>query len=62
MYKIIVSEIVKPLIRRGGTAFGVFLMSLGLGQENVDQIVLGLTAALTVSADLFLSHLERKSR
>jgi hypothetical protein len=62
MYKGIVSEIVKPLIRRGGTAFGVFLMTLGLGQENVDQIVLGLVTAASVSADLLVSHWARKNK
>lgn len=62
MQKIIVSEIVKPLIRRGGTAFGVFLMTLGLGQENVDQIVLGLVTAACVAADLLVSHWARKNK
>lgn len=62
MQKIIVSEIVKPLIRRAGTAFGVFLMTLGLGQENVDQIVLGLVTAASVGADLLVSHWARKMK
>lgn len=62
MQKILVTEFLKPLVRRAGTAFGVFLLSVGVGQESVDHLVLGLTAALSIMLDLVLSHWERQAR
>lgn len=56
----LVSEIGKPLIRRVGTAFGAYLLTIGVQGDTQVQIVAGLTASLSVALDLLLSHRNRK--
>lgn len=54
-------EILSPLTRRAGTAFGALLLAQGVDGETVAQIVTGLTALLAVAVDLGLSYLNRKA-
>lgn len=54
------NEIVGPILRRGGTAFGAYLIGIGVHSDSATQIAAGVVAALGVILDLTLSHWERK--
>jgi len=60
MYKFLLIEIAKPIIRRAGTAMGATLVGMGVAQEQAIQIETAAISLLLVLADLILSHLERK--
>lgn len=62
MYKILVAEIVKPIIRRVGTAMGATLVGMGVASEQALEIQTAAISLLLVLADLILSSLERKVR
>lgn len=62
MYKILVSEIVKPIIRRAGTAMGATLVGMGVASEQALEIQTAAISLLLVLSDLILSSLERKVR
>ncbi|WP_195822671.1 hypothetical protein [Roseobacter sp. MH60115] len=49
-----------PILRRAGTAFGAYLVGLGVNSDTTTTIVAGLTALAGVALDLILSHLNRK--
>jgi len=59
MYKFLLAEIAKPIIRRAGTAMGATLVGMGVAQEQAIQIETAAISLLLVLADLILSHLER---
>jgi len=59
MYKFLLIEIAKPIIRRAGTAMGATLVGMGVAQEQAIQIETAAISLLLVLADLSLSHLER---
>ena len=59
MYKFMLAEIAKPIIRRAGTAMGATLVGMGVAQEQAIQIETAAISLLLVLADLILSHLER---
>ena len=60
MYKFLLIEIAKPIIRRAGTAMGATLFGMGVASEQAIQIETAAISLLLVLADLILSHLERK--
>lgn len=59
MYKFLLAEIAKPIIRRAGTAMGATLVGMGVAQDQAIQIETAAISLLLVLADLILSHLER---
>jgi hypothetical protein len=59
MYKFMLAEIAKPIIRRAGTAMGATLVGMGVAQDQAIQIETASISLLLVLADLILSHLER---
>jgi len=59
MYKFMLAEIAKPIIRRAGTAMGATLVGMGVAQDQAIQIETAAISLLLVLADLILSHLER---
>lgn len=59
MYKFLLVEIAKPIIRRAGTAMGATLVGMGVAQDQAIQIETAAISLLLVLADLILSHLER---
>jgi|TARA_B110000908_G_scaffold169939_1_gene228210 hypothetical protein len=59
MYKFLLIEICKPIIRRAGTAMASTLVGLGIANEQALQIETASISLLLVLADLILSHLER---
>jgi hypothetical protein len=61
MYKILIGEILKPLIRRAGSVMGGSLIGLGLAQEQALQLETASISLLLVLADLILSNLERRA-
>ena len=56
------AEIVKPIIRRAGTAMGATLVGMGVASEQALEIQTAAISLLLVLADLILSSLERKVR
>jgi hypothetical protein len=62
LYKILLAEIVKPIIRRAGTAMGATLVGMGVASEQALEIQTAAISLLLVLADLILSSLERKVR
>jgi hypothetical protein len=59
MYKFMLVEIAKPIIRRAGTAMGATLVGMGVAQDHAIQMETAAISLLLVLADLILSHLER---
>lgn len=55
-------EILFPLIRRAGTAVGIFLVAKGVDENTATQIATGVVAVAGVVFDLIGSHLERKGK
>lgn len=55
-------EIVKPIIRRAGTAFGVYLVAQGVDENTATQIAAGAVAVAGVVFDLLNSHFNRKGK
>lgn len=53
-------EILKPVIRRLGTAAGAYLAGIGVAATTVEQIVLGGTALAAVTLELLLSNRDRR--
>lgn len=60
--KFVISEILNPLLRRAGTAFGVYLVAQGVDQNTATQIAAGAVAAGGVLFDLLNSHFNRKGK
>ncbi|MBL4806331.1 MAG: hypothetical protein JKY31_03480 [Rhodobacteraceae bacterium] len=58
--KFLLNELVKPLLRRGGSLLGGFLLTIGVMAPQVDIIVTGAMALASVAIDLLLSHRNRK--
>lgn len=58
--KIIVKELAAPAIRRIGTAFGAYLVGVGIHTDTATQIAAGAVALLGVALDLLQSHWNRK--
>jgi len=56
------AEIVKPIIRRAGTAMGATLVGMGVASEQALEVQTAAISLLLVLADLILSSLERKVR
>lgn len=61
MYKFLLIEIAKPVIRRAGTAMGSALVGLGVASDQALQIETAAISLLLVMSDLILSHLDRKN-
>ncbi|MFV1531183.1 MULTISPECIES: hypothetical protein [unclassified Phaeobacter] len=59
MYEYLASEFIQPLLRRVGTAFGTYLVTIGVTQETSNMIVAGIIALGGVLVDLALSHSAR---
>ena len=59
MYRFVLSELAKPVIRRLGTAMSGTLVGLGYAQEQAVQLETAATAFLLIVADLVLSNIER---
>jgi len=59
MRKYLITEILKPILRRLGTAMGATLVGMGVANEHAVQIETAAIALLLVLADLILSHFER---
>lgn len=62
MKEFIKEAILSPMLRRGGTIFGGYLLGLGVTQDQTTQIITGLTAVLLVVMDLVFSASARKVR
>ena len=62
VFNILLDKVVQPMLRRMGTAFAVYLVTLGVGAEVADQIALGATALAGVGVDLALSAADKKRR
>lgn len=60
MQKALVKELLGPLVRRLGTAVGVFLVAQGWDADAVTQFVTASTAFGLVLVDLALSWLSRR--
>lgn len=58
--KIILTELAGPAVRRVGTAFGAYLVGVGIHTDTATQIAAGTVALLGVALDLLTSHLNRK--
>lgn len=56
------NEIILPLFRRAGTAFGAYLVGLGVAEDQATLIAAGVTATLGVALDLIVSHYNRKGK
>lgn len=61
MLRFLITDLVRPISRRGGTAFGAYLIGIGVQTDTTTQIVAGLTALLGVVLDLVFSRINRKS-
>ena len=57
----VLANLVKPLLRRAGTAFAALLLAQGVDADTAQQIVTGLLALATVSMDLALSAINRRT-
>ena len=55
----IIEQLAKPLLRRAGTALGLYLVGQGVTAENADIIVNGLIAGGLVAVDLINSYQNR---
>ena len=55
----IMEQLAKPLLRRAGTALGVYLVGQGVATESADIIVNGVMAGGLVLVDLILSYRNR---
>lgn len=55
------SEVIGPILRRGGTAFGMYLVGVGVGEAEATQIAAGATALLGIGLDLLLSNMQRRA-
>ena len=60
MYLFFLENLARPVTRRLGTAFGAYLLSVGVQGDLVNQIVAGFGAAVAVGFDLSVSYLNRK--
>ena len=60
VYKFILSELAKPIIRRLGTAMSGTLVGLGIAADQAVQVETAATALLLIVADLILSGMERR--
>jgi hypothetical protein len=56
----IVKYVVRPLLRRGGTALATMLVAYGIPQEIVSHAVALVTAVGLVAVDLVLSGLAKR--
>ena len=60
MWNWVLTELLKPALRRLGTALGAYLVGAGVAADTVDLIVGGVLAAIGVAFDLFMSNRDRK--
>lgn len=61
LQKVIMREIMSPLLRRGGTMIATWLISTGgISENEIQTIVNAIMAAAFVAFDLVGSYLERK--
>ena len=56
----ILKQLVEPAMRRIGSAGSAYLIGIGVAASSVEQIMLGLSAALAVGLELVLSAKARK--
>lgn len=59
MWRFLLAELAKPLIRRIGSMATGALIGVGIANDQAVQVEQLLTALLLLAADLGLSHLER---
>ena len=57
----VISEVLKPLIRRAGTALSAYLVGNGVAADDTSAIVIGATTAIAVGIDLINSSVNRKA-
>jgi hypothetical protein len=62
MKSYLIKEILKPILRRCGTAMGATLVGFGVAHEQAVAIETASIALLLVLADLILSHFERETK
>jgi len=60
MRKMLILEVLAPLLRRLGTYTAGVLTSLGVATDDISTIVAGGGAVIMVLVDLGLSHTNRK--
>ena len=53
-------QIAKPMVRRLGTFFGGYLVSVGVASDTATQIATGAVAAVLVAVDLVQSKISRR--
>lgn len=57
--KFVLTELIKPISRRIGSALAGALLALGAADQLAQQVELVATALVLFAADLFLSYKER---
>lgn len=60
MMKGMMQNVLYPLIRRGGTALSVYLVSLGVSHTHAEDVALGAISFGLIAVDLGLSYMNRK--
>lgn len=58
----LMSEVLKPISRRLGTAAGAYMIAQGVDASTAETIVAGGIALVGLLVDLGFSHYERKTR
>lgn len=58
----LLEQLALPTLRRVGTAFGAYMVGIGVQADVVTQITTGMIALGGVSLDLIMSWLERRNR
>lgn len=57
--KLILRELLAPLVRRAGTALATYLAVQGVPQDDIDALVKGLAVGAALAFDLIVSHMAR---
>lgn len=61
MKSILLSEVVKPILRRLGSIMAGSLLTFGFADDQAIQVAEALTTVLLIACDLISSHWERKN-
>lgn len=62
MMKLIISELVKPMVRRVGTVVATLLVAKGIDAQLVDNLMVAASACALYGVDLLASHFDRRGR
>lgn len=60
-WALIKQHLVKPLVTQVGTKLALVFTGWGIGSAEVDQIILGATAAILVAFDVAVAFFSKKS-